>query len=74
MAPMEPPPPKGRTLKLVEDVVLLAAAAMLAVWAFTGRSPDWMPVLWLAIAVTGSICIRRLVGWIRATRGPTDSP
>ncbi len=72
--PTMAPPPKGRTLKLVEDLILLGAAGLLAAWAFTDRPADWHPLLWLAAAVAAAILIRRLAGWIRTRREAPKEP
>ncbi len=55
-------------IKLIEDLVILAAAAMLAAWSFSSRSAAWNAALVLAALVLAAILIRRLAGWIRAGR------
>ncbi len=62
----------ARFIQRVEDTVLLASAVLLATWAFTSRSEAWLPVLAVAIAACLVILIRRLRGWIRATREPPE--
>jgi hypothetical protein len=73
MAPMSDPE-TGRTVRVIEDAALLAAAALLAVWAFSDRSAAWTAVLGVAVVVLGVIFVRRLAGWIRAGREPPEQP
>ena len=71
---MTAPDPRKRILRIAEDLLVLASAGLLAAWAFSGRSAAWNVALAAAMALMVAIFVRRLAGWIRAKREPTDEP
>lgn len=59
-------------LRRFEDVAILIAAALLAVYVFTDRSAAWTAMMVVAVVVMAAIFVRRLVGWARARRSDKD--